>query len=329
MAAVTTLVMTLLVRDEEDILDAHIGFHLSAGVDFVIATDHGSRDGTGAVLERYANEGVLHVLRESGPEFRQPEWVTRMARLAAVEYGADWVINSDADEFWWPSGGNLKQVLARTPDDYGVVRTFVRPFLPRPGYGPFAERMTVRLTPTAAINDPSSSFKVNVRLAHRATAGVVVGRGNASVRAPGLRLFPGTCALDVLHFPMRSLAQFRRKFLDHYATVGGRRGDHARAFEAEHAGLLPELYERICIDDDRLRRGLADGSLAVDTRLRDALRRLAADPGVPLAFPRRTRDEEAAYVDEAALLDDGELLRLQRRVDELARRVESLDRGSA
>ena len=40
------LVMTLLVRDEEDILDANLRFHLDRGVDLVLVTDNGSVDGT-------------------------------------------------------------------------------------------------------------------------------------------------------------------------------------------------------------------------------------------------------------------------------------------
>ena len=313
------LVMTLLARDEADIVDAQIAFHLAAGVDFVVATDHASRDGTTDVLERYANRGMLHLLRESGADLRQSEWVTRMARMAAADFGADWVINSDADEFWWPSGGDLKHVLAQTLDRYGVVHTFVRPFLPRPGDGHFAERMTVRFAPAAPINDPVSSFKVNVRIVHRGAPDIVVGRGNVSVRAPGLTPFRGWSAIEVLHFPIRSFEHFRRKFLDHYTTVGGLRGDHVRAHRAARSGNLRRLYERSCVDEEQLGRGLAAGSLVVDTRLRDAFRALAA--GRPLVFPRRAMSEDAGYAVDGAALEAGELARLQRQVDEIGRRV--------
>ena len=116
------LVMTLLCRDVEDVVDAHLAFHLNAGVDFVIATDHRSEDGTTEILERYAHEGHVQLIREESEEFRQPEWVTRMARLAATDFGGDWVINSDSDEFWWPRGADLKDVLSAVPDRYGLVR---------------------------------------------------------------------------------------------------------------------------------------------------------------------------------------------------------------
>ena len=85
------VVMTLLVRDERDIVEEHLAFHLAAGVDEVIVTDHASTDGTEEVLARYERDGRVRVLREPEGPFRQREWVTRMARLAATEHGADWV----------------------------------------------------------------------------------------------------------------------------------------------------------------------------------------------------------------------------------------------
>src|SRR5439155_18119861 len=72
------IVMTLMVRDEADIIDLQIAYHLAAGVDFVIVTDHESEDGTSEVLERYARQGVLHRIPVTSPFKRQAEWVTRM-----------------------------------------------------------------------------------------------------------------------------------------------------------------------------------------------------------------------------------------------------------
>ena len=115
------LVMTLLVRDEADIVDAQIAYHLDAGVDLVVATDNRSEDATTEILRRYAREGVLHLIREPGDDLRQSEWVTRMARLAATDHGADWILNADADEFWLARRASLKELLAVVPARISVA----------------------------------------------------------------------------------------------------------------------------------------------------------------------------------------------------------------
>jgi glycosyl transferase family 2 len=311
------IVMTLMVRDEADIIEQQLDFHLAAGVDFFVVTDHQSQDGTSEILDRYARDSVLHRIPVVSPAKRQAEWVTGMARTAAREFDADWVINSDADEFWWPWSGSLKEVLAQVPERYGVVQTFVRAFLPRPGEGDFAERMTARFAPSAPINSPFSPFRVNVRLLHRASPDIVVGRGNATLQTSLVPL-PGWSPVEALHFPIRSFRQFEHKFLTHYKASGARRrGEHVRAYEAAAAGRLEELYDEICVDEARLQRGLVEGSLALDTRLRDALRSL---PNAP-SFRARNVSDEAGYAVDAAVLATGELVRLQRRVDELRARV--------
>jgi hypothetical protein len=320
------LVMTLLARDEADILESHVRFHQAAGVDFFVATDHDSHDGTSEILDRFVDEGVMHVIREGGGALRQSEWVTRMARLAAAEFQADWVINSDADEFWWPSGGDLKHVLSAIPGRFGVVQTFVRPFLPPGGAGVFHERMIVRLAAQAAINDPSSPFRVNTRLVHRADGDISIGTGNTSFAGSRLKPLAGWAPVEVLHFPIRSFAHFERKFLAHFETVGGKRRDHMRAHEAARSGRLVELYEEISVDEHRLAHGLRAGVLAIDTRLRDAIAAIGADAGGALPVWHRTSTDEAHYAVDEAVHIEGELVRLARRVDELESRVRARTR---
>src|SRR6476659_114991 len=114
------LVMTLLVRDEQDIVRENLDFHLAQGVDEVIVTDNGSEDATVEILREYESRGVVRLLHEPEDDYSQGSWVTRMAQLAASQ-GADWVINNDADEFWWPLGESLRSVFEQLGGGVGLV----------------------------------------------------------------------------------------------------------------------------------------------------------------------------------------------------------------
>ena len=87
------LIMTLLVRDEEDIIEKNIRFHLNHGVDFIIATDNGSVDGTRGILKKYENKGLLHLIDEKNQDYSQAEWVNRMGKLAYEKYHADTLLS--------------------------------------------------------------------------------------------------------------------------------------------------------------------------------------------------------------------------------------------
>ena len=320
------LVMTLLARDEADIVDAQIAFHLNAGIDFVIATDNLSQDGTTEILESHAREGHLFLIREDSEYLQQSEWITRMGRLAASEFGADWVIHSDADEFWWPRGESLKEVLTSIPGRYGIVRALLRHFVPRPDDGSFfAERMVVRMSASAPINDPRSLFRPNLKVVHRADANVTVSIGTQRLIDSPLVPLRGWYPIEFFHFPVRSLEQCERKYA-HQQTGPGQTPspyyDRVRAFLEE--GRLEEFYESLVVDDSALERGLRDRSLVIDTRLRDALRALRE--GKQPTFPRPTVVDEAAYAVDVAALGEADVVRLQRRLDTLEQRLLTLER---
>jgi hypothetical protein len=324
------VVVTVLARDEADIIDDQVAFHLNAGADFIIATDNNSRDGTTAIFERYARDGVLHLIREPAEGLRQGEWVTRMARLAAEEYGADWVVNTDADEFWWPRGGSLKEVLGAVPQEYGVVQGFWRSFVPRPDDGqPFSERMTARLAQLAPINDPTSFYRPVVKVAHRADPHVTVGRGNHALANSSFRTLTTWHPIEVLHFPLRSQAQWMRKielqgdaFTKHIERSGT--GYHLKGYDALQRGRIDEQHASLVVEGGALEQGLQEGTLVIDTRLRDALRAIRA--GQPLTFPAPTLADDAAYAVEAAALTEAYAVRAQRQLDGIEQRLLGLER---
>jgi hypothetical protein len=330
------VVMTLLARNEADIVDAQIAFHLNAGVDFVIATDHGSTDGTREILESYAQKGCLHLIREDGEGFHQAEWVTRMARLAATDFGADWVLNADADEFWWSREAPLEAILSEVPRRFGTVRGLLRNFVPLSENddddAPFFERLTVRLAPRELV--VTSPFRVQEKVVHRAHPEVTVPLGNHDAFADGLVDLRGWYPIEILHFPIRSLEQCERKLGSHVArAISQPELGHMTSLRVGHDalrdGTVREYYDSLTIDPRRLGEGLADGSLVVDTRLRDVLRELGStDRTVAVSPAPPTLEADGGFAGEITVGAEWEsTVKIQARIDELGERVRTLEDG--
>jgi Glycosyl transferase family 2 len=335
------LVMTLVARDEADVLDAHIAFHLNAGVDFVIATDHASTDGTSDILESYVRDGYLRRLSVRG-DAGDADWRANMARLAIDEYGADWVIDSEADEFWMPRAEGLKDVLVAIPPRYGAVQALVRIFTPRPDGGRlFAERMTARFVHPEVPHDPSvGRLDWALRPLHRASAGMLLGVDRETAldgRVPLRAWYP----IEVLCFPLRSPEQAERRANMRAGPPTPRSGVENELFHARAGGRHAECWSELVLGDEALAQGLADGSLVLDERLRDALRSLehAASStrvsGRRFALPvERSRYlslhapsvvDDVAYAGECAAVREVDFEPLQGRIAELEQRIASLE----
>ncbi|MGA2319524.1 MAG: glycosyltransferase family 2 protein [Solirubrobacteraceae bacterium] len=337
------LVMTLLVRNEVDVIEANLEYHLAQGVDFVIVTDHGSEDGTSEILREYERIGVAKIIRDEGEGYHQSNRVTRMAEIARIGHGADWVIHNDADEFWWPLVGDLRDVFSSLPPRFGQIEVRRRNFRPRvDGEGPFYSRLVHR---------EASSFNLlghplESKVAHRPHREVVVATGSHSIRGVEMSAVPAGEVLEIFHFPMRSYEQFERKVVqaghaleqlpDRPPLVGR---DQLALLELHRAGKLRDYYDGLVLDRAALERGLQLDTIVVDRRLEDFMRRLHSGersrvrPDAPFAgaMLRRLMDGlgeiEQSREELATLRSEGgrqreDAERLERQVTELSANLE-------
>lgn len=272
--------MTLLVRDEEDILEANFDFHIAQGVDFFIVTDNLSVDRTRDIIERYVRRGLAVYLHESADDFAQYRWVTRMARLAASHYSADWVINSDADEFWAPQNeaGTLKDALAGVPSDQLAVSVQRSNFVPTDerGRGFFAERM--RLRERESFN--AIGLPLPAKVCHRAFDDIQVEQGNHAVRRAGSCLSAAPGPLRILHYPVRSYRQLESKII-HGGAAYARNRELSRSmgktwrhlYAVWEQGGLRDWYAGQLLTEAQTQSRIGSGDLIYDDAVLEMLRR--------------------------------------------------------
>src|SRR5215208_3317045 len=281
--------MVYKVRDEADIIEDNLRYHRAQGVDFFVIADTGSTDGTLEILERYESAGLVKLERIAGGihdmkgEGGGEEEITRIAS----EMDADWVIHNDADEFWWPAAGNLKEALSSVREPFGMVLAPRTEFAIRPGDGPFADRMTVR--EARFLRPPKSAHRAHQQVHLRGPHPIEVWVGDSPYRGlvgkPVLRtsaehreddplelLIAPNFTVGVLHFPFRTFEQYRRRV--EIARDNGQleRNPKGRAVrDAYQEGRLEEVYARLILDDDAVAEGIDRGWLVEQTGFRDYL----------------------------------------------------------
>lgn len=280
------LVITVMVRDEVDIMAAWVEHHVDQGADLIIATDNGSVDGTTEVLQAYADLGVLELHHDPVYRKQQRAVVTAMARRAAAQHGADWVINADADEFWVPCDKNLslRSAFGAIPLSLGAFTAPVTnlvgpPAMPGSSIGRslWRDRRTPEQLHEVAIFAQPTEDSV-----HRGDPEVRVSQGNHKVSLKSTGEPDVAVAVEVLHLPWRSWTQYERRVVNTGRSYEANpdlrpsKNHHGMAdYRRWQAGRLEYAFLARLPTDAELAEGVAAGAFVYDPWLRDHLRALA------------------------------------------------------
>ena len=296
------------VRNEADIIDLNLRYHLRHGVDRFFIIDNGSTDGTTRHLARFGRDSRIQWTRDEG-DWHQADALTELARTAS-RAGADWVMSIDADEFWFPSGGtrSLKQALASCTGD--AVQVEVVNFVQdrrhdelRPG---LLLSMTYRVARPVGPQEECERLVESREIAYvemQYPAKVIVRARSEVVFAAGAHVVPGvspeaphrTGQIVCLHAPLRA-----RRILDAKAEQGYRCEIAGRGSgEAWHvrrwyrlSGQAGEL-DREWTANSQARGMLSidgrDRALVRDLRLRDAVRPFVGLRSLPMTLRGRRR----------------------------------------
>lgn len=269
------VVMTLLCRNEEDIIAENILFHLAHGIDHLVITDNGSEDATVERIAAFLDTGRITLLHEDRYDHDQATWVSRMAEIAVKHYHADWLIHADADEFWMPVKHSYHDIFNSVQSGVSTLSVKRYNYLP-----PDIEQENTPFYETQQIREVSSCNNLGQplppKICHRSADSIWVDDGNHAVYLEGEVTPARDCRdIEILHFPVRSLSQYTRK-IRHGAEalarnsrishgVGGTWRAHYEALLQK--GSLEHEYRSMVHNETAIEKGIQDGHFKRDLRL--------------------------------------------------------------
>lgn len=272
------LIMTLLVKNEEDMLEENLIFHKAMGVDEFIITDNNSSDRTPEIIRKYKEKGwIVEAIEEKATDYQQKKWVDRMIWKAKSVHKADWVINADADEIWYAPSGDLKTELVSSRAN--VLTCEMKCVYPEEGKPFWQWGQTVEVVNDLErynLSRYSLFARQNKKVIHRTAGYIQISMGNHKVT-----MFPKKVAksnIRIYHYNIRGKKPFLEKMIN-----GGKQleqnpkkhgGRHWRYFyQLYKEGLLEAEYDKVigATSFDQLKQ---DGFIRTDTTIPEWFGRL-------------------------------------------------------
>lgn len=272
------LIMTLLVKNEEDMLEENLIFHKAIGVDGFIITDNNSSDRTPEIIRKYKEKGwIVEAIEEKATDYQQKKWVDRMIWKAKSVHKADWIINADADEIWYAPSGDLKTELVSSRAN--VLTCEMKCVYPEEGKPFWQWGQTVEVVNDLErynLSRYSLFARQNKKVIHRTAGYIQISMGNHKVT-----MFPKKVAksnIRIYHYNIRGKKPFLEKMIN-----GGKQleqnpkkhgGRHWRYFyQLYKEGLLEAEYDKVIgtASFDQLKQ---DGFIRTDTTIPEWFGRL-------------------------------------------------------
>jgi hypothetical protein len=277
------IVLATGVYDNADVLSQFVEWHLGIGVDFIVAYDLGSSDGSQDILNKFAKSNVLHWSVIPDKNYTRFDPFTNIAMVAKEHYAADWVLNCDPDEFLCAQQNNLREVLRGANATDTAVLAVPRLNMTGPslaqGQCPL-ERQTLRIDrPTALSVDEKVSgnfpcpyifIPVGPKTIVRASSLIQIAAGAHSASSShGSQAQADT--LRFLHYPVRGYSDFETKarnindWLKRNPELGSRYAFHwQRLVRIYQAGKLRSEYDAQFVSEEQAGQLMQDGVCAID-----------------------------------------------------------------
>ena len=257
------LVMTILCRNEVDIIESNIRTHAQLGVDAFVVMDNGSTDGTREILTELAKEFEVDIIDQPSQTYQQAKWMKQLVIYARKKLNAKWVISNDADEFWIPEDKNksLKDYLSHKDSVVTVKRhnmALTEDAL-QPDYhfsqAKYYVQYPICYDKDTQMNDDQISMifaPLSPKVIVNPNGFIKISGGNHRAKHIG-KMFTARkeVGITIFHYPIRSWEQFEANIKHRQQLLknpNARMGNHYRRWVSMlEKGVLRDEFERFLL----------------------------------------------------------------------------------